>query len=417
MSAEKAETAAALTERELAEARRLKALQALEILDSPREEAYDRIVRLMRAIFGVDTAIISVIDAHRQWYKASEGIGQTEAALHETFCRHTIAQDGPLVVPDASLDPRFADNPYVKGDAGVRFYAGFPLKTKRGYSIGTLCAVDHEPRPFTDEEVQILEDLAAIVIDQMELRERAMTDELTGILTRRAFKEEGERLAALANRHKHNLTAICFDLDHFKKINDTYGHAVGDEVLRRVSEACRSHVRKSDVFGRLGGEEFAILLPETDRKGGLEVAEKLRRDISLLRFDVGDQTIGVTASLGVAAFDLSTKDLDMLLVRGDTALYQAKHEGRNRVMAWGSGDIQATSPRRRVLKAGKVSFNNGGSTIDCTVRSLGDAGAGMDLISTADVPNEFRLIIKSDGLDTSCKVTARTRTHIEVEFR
>lgn len=362
-------------------------------------------------------ALISIIDAHRQWYKASEGMDLDEVPVQETFCRRTINMNGPLVVNDATRHPLFKDNPYVTGEANIRFYAGIPLKTKKGYSIGTICAVDSEPREFNASDMQILDDLACIVIEQMELRERAMTDEMTGALSRRALRDEGGRLAALASRHRHNLTAICFDLDHFKSINDTYGHAAGDEVLIRVAETVKQRMRKSDIFARVGGEEFAILLPETDRKGAMEVAEKLRRDISGLRFEFKEKTIGVTASFGVAAFDIETKDLDMLLVRADAALYQSKNDGRNRCTGWGTGDVSVKSARRRVLKAGKISFMNGGASIDCTVRTLGQEGAGMDLISTANVPDEFRLIIRSDGLDASCRVTQRTRTHLEVDFR
>ena len=417
MAVDPARTAEGGSESDRQEARRLEAVDALGILDTPREESYDRIVRLIRAVFNVDMALVSVIDAHRQWHKASEGVDAAEAPLQETFCRHTLKLDGPLIVPDATKDPRFANNPHVTAEAGIRFYAGVPLTTRKGFSIGTLCAIDSQPRAFKASDVQMLTDLAALVVDQLELREQAMTDEMTGALSRRAFREEGSRMAALAGRHRHNLTAICFDLDHFKSINDTYGHAAGDQVLRTVAKTVRLRMRKSDLFARLGGEEFAALLPETDRKGAMEAAEKLRRDISALRFEFGGKTVGVTASFGIAALDLSTNDLETLMVRADAALYKAKNDGRNRCVAWGTENVSVKAARRRVLKAGKVSFNNGGSSIDCTVRTLGEEGAGMDLISTADVPNEFRLIIRSDGLDASCRVTARTRTHLDVEFR
>lgn len=244
-----------------------------------------------------------------------------------------------------------------------------------------------------------------------------MVDELTGALTRRAFREQANRLSALSVRHHHPLAAICFDLDHFKSVNDTFGHAAGDEVLKRVAATVQARIRKSDVFARTGGEEFAVLLPETDRSGALEVAEKVRKDISALRFEFEGETVGVTSSFGVATLKPSEEDLETMLRRADAALYQAKSDGRNRCIAYGESEVTVKASRRRVLKAGKVSFNNGGSSIDCTVRTLGAEGAGMDLISTADVPNDFRLIIRSDGFDASCRVTQRTRTHLEVEFR
>ncbi|RIJ13848.1 sensor domain-containing diguanylate cyclase [Henriciella mobilis] len=399
------------------EAHRLEAVAALDILDTSPEKPFDRIARLVKAALDVDTALISFIDAHRQWHKANVGMDDQQIPLQETLCRHVVKYGGPLIVQDARQDPRFAKSRLVTAEHGLRFYAGIPLKTRDGFVVGTLCAIDREPRQFPARDLDLLQDFADLVVDQLELRERAMTDELTGALSRRALYDEGGRLAALTSRHRHNLTAIAFDLDHFKSINDNYGHAAGDEVLRRVAKTVKLLVRKSDIFARVGGEEFTILLPETDRQGAAEAAEKLRKDISALRFEFDGTTVGVTASLGVAAFDASTGDIETLLTRADAALYKAKNDGRNRYAVWGTGDISVRSARRRVLKAGKVSFNNGGSSIDCTVRTLGQEGAGMDLISTADVPDEFRLIIRSDGLDASCRVTSRTRTHIEVEFR
>lgn len=398
------------------EAKRLEALDSLGILDTPREPAYDRIVRLVRASFDCDMALISVLDAHRQWYKAIEGADMDEVPVQDTFCRRTINMEGPLVVEDAAQHPSFKNNPYVTAENGVRFYAGIPLKTKNGFSVGTLCAVDSEPRVLREGDLQLLEDLATIVVEQMELREQAMTDDLTGALSRRAFRSEGSRLAALASRHRHPLPVICFDLDHFKAINDTYGHAAGDEVLQKVSETVQNRMRRSDVFARLGGEEFAILLPETEQRGAMEVAEAVRRDISALRFEFGGKTINVTASFGVACYHGEASDLDTLLQRADAALYQSKKDGRNRITAWGDGDVSAKAARRRVLKGGKISFNRGNASIDCTVRTLGQEGAGLDMIATTDVPNEFRLLIKADGLDARCEVTSRTRTHLEVEF-
>ncbi|WP_300395616.1 sensor domain-containing diguanylate cyclase [Henriciella sp.] len=417
MAVDLARTAEGGSRSEYQEARRLEAVHTLDILDTPNEEPYDRIVRLVRAIFRVDIAFIAIIDAHRQWYKAISGMEGEEAPLNETFCLHTLNKNEMMVIPDASKDPVFSNNPFVAGKTNIRFYAGVPLKTRKGFAVGTLCAIDRKPRAFSDEDVQVLQDLADIVVDQMELRIRARTDELTGILSRGAFQHESERIAALAQRHRHDLSAICFDLDHFKQVNDTLGHAAGDQVLKAVVKAVTPRMRKSDLFARVGGEEFTILLPETGRQGAMEVAEKLRRDIASLRLEFNGKPMRVTASFGIAGFAVAANDLETLLANADAALYRAKHAGRNRCEAWGGEKIPVKAARRRVLKTGKISFNYGSSSIDCTVRTLGEQGAGLSLISTVDVPNEFRLLIPSDGFDASCKVTSRTRTHLEVEFR
>ncbi len=417
MAADSARMVVGPSERVRVEASRLRAVRDLDILDTPSERAYNRIVGLIRKVFGVEIGSISILDGHRIWMKAVTGTDTTEAARADTFSQYTIREDGAFIVPDATQDERFADNPFVTGPPYVRFYAGLPIHSSSGHCVGAICAVDTKPRQFGSKHLDILNDLGTVVVEQMELREEALSDSLTGILSRRAFREAADRSVALAARHKNPLSVVCFDLDHFKSINDTYGHAAGDEVLTAVAQACQARMRRSDLFGRLGGEEFGVLLPETDRQGGMELAEKLRRDIRQLRFEFGGETVGVTASFGVASTGAEATELETLLVQADASLYQAKSEGRNCCIAFGASEVTVKAARRRVLKAGKVSFNNGGASIDCTVRTIGTDGAGMDLISTADVPNAFRLIIRSDGLDASCKVTARTRTHLEVEFR
>jgi GAF domain-containing protein len=137
---------------------RLAALQRVDILDTPREESFDRITRLARKALNVPIAHISFIDGHRQWLKSAEGIGATEVPRDQTFCRRVIESGEPLIIPDASLDARFADSPFVCGEPGIRFYAGFPLKTAEGHDIGTLCAIDIKPRDVSADEVQAMND-------------------------------------------------------------------------------------------------------------------------------------------------------------------------------------------------------------------------------------------------------------------
>src|SRR5262249_28078869 len=127
------------------ETARLHTLENLDILDSPNEEAFDRVTRLARKLFDVPIAIVSFIDAHRQWYKSCQGLERSEVPREDSFCRYVMACGAPLVVPDARLDPRFSQNPYVRADQGVRFYAGFPLQLSSGNTLGTLCLVDFAP--------------------------------------------------------------------------------------------------------------------------------------------------------------------------------------------------------------------------------------------------------------------------------
>ena len=119
---------------------RLAALDRYDVLDTPSEPAFDRIATLIRLVFGVETSLVTMIDGHRQWYKAAQGTPNTEVPIGESFCRYTIKDAAPVVVPDATQDDRFKDNPHVTADNGVRFYAGMPLTTADGQNIGTICA-------------------------------------------------------------------------------------------------------------------------------------------------------------------------------------------------------------------------------------------------------------------------------------
>src|SRR5262249_24074348 len=149
---------------------------------------------------------------------------------------------------------------------------------------------------FDRDQVSILKDLAQIVMKELELRKLAMHDTLTGALSRKAIRDEFDRAIALARRHKHELSCVLFDLDHFKAVNDTHGHGVGDLVLKAAVDACQGELRATDIVGRLGGEEFAVLLPHTGRQAALAVAEKIR--IALGRVSVAAESgpIHITAS-------------------------------------------------------------------------------------------------------------------------
>ena len=322
----------ALSQDVIREAERLEALDRLDALDAPRDEAFDGIVRLVKNIFDVPIAIVSVLDAHRQLFKACIGLEGEERDRNTTFCTQAILSPQATVVSDAALDPRFADNPHVTGEPHIRFYAGAPMKTSDGHNIGTVCAIDTRPRAFGEREVAILEDLAALAMEHLETLHLADVDMLTATLTRRAFHTQGSRAVALASRHKYNLSLVVFDIDHFKSINDSFGHAAGDLVLADVAAACTSCLRGSDIFGRIGGEEFAMLLPHTGRQGALEAAERMRKAVAGMPFEPEGVPYQVTASFGVSTLDLSARDITGLLANADAALYQAKAEGRNRVV-------------------------------------------------------------------------------------
>jgi diguanylate cyclase (GGDEF)-like protein len=398
---------------------RLAALDSYDILDTPSEEAFDRITRLARKIFGVSMATVTLLDGHRQWFKSRQGVSDCETERGPALCNVAMKLERPLVVPDTHVDARFENNPLVIGSPFVRFYAGAQLRTPNGFVIGTLCAMDSRPRPFDDGDVAILRDLAQLVLSELELRKIAMHDALTGAISRRGLREELKRSIALAVRHKHELSCVMFDLDHFKAINERHGHGVGDLALKAAVEACRTELRATDTVGRFGGEEFAVILPHTSRKAALEVAEKIRASLARVYVQADTGPVRMTASFGVASLDAGACDVDQIIKRAEVALCEAKATGRNNCKLWTAsepGETIESNALRRVLKAGLITFNAGSSTIDCTVRGLSKSGALLNVISTADIPLRFKLGIAADEMHRLCSVVAKRDKQIEVAF-
>lgn len=397
---------------------RLAALERYDALDARREQASELFATIVKRALKVDFTAISLMDNHRLRLIGAEGTDLSQSTIEDSFSRFTIQGDGPLVVPDATKDPRFVANRYVVGEPFVRSYAGVPLRTVDGYNIGTLSVADRSPREFSPEDVDTLCILGKLVMHDLDLRQSATSDSLTGVLSRRAFKEEAAKSLAYARRHRTKLAVLVYDLDQFKKINETYGDAVGDQLLRATSEAARVELRASDLLGRIGGEEFAAVLPETDLAGAINVAEKLRIGIRNLKFPGSHPPLSITASFGVAMVNVDADDIDAALVKSEEALYEAKQSGRNRTLPWRGTTTSTTKRvfRRRVLKAGQLVFNNRHSTINCTVRALWENGAEVDVSTTEGIPSEIEFAIRSDDLDTKARVTIRREASLELEF-
>ena len=212
-----------------------------------------------------------------------------------------------------------------------------------------VCSPD--PDAYREAEIEVAAALVAqglTAYDNASLfaqvRELSVVDALTGIANRRRFFEVAERDLLMASRQKRPAAALMIDIDHFKQVNDTYGHAVGDEVIVEVASRLAAALRESDVIGRYGGEEFALLLP--DLGAGESGPADIGQDVGSIGADFGERLrlavtgepvptsagpLDVTVSVGVATSDPSDRDLAALLNRADQALYRAKNEGRNRV--------------------------------------------------------------------------------------
>jgi PAS domain S-box-containing protein len=165
------------------ETERIKALRKYAILDTPEEPAFDRITRLAARLLGTPIATLTLVDEDRQWFKSAYGLRGRENPRELSFCAHAILSNEVMVVPDATADPRFATNPLVTGEPKIRFYAGAPLRTPDGLNLGTLCAIDTRPRQFSADERRVLADLAALAMDELQLR--------------LALREKSQHLAAI----------------------------------------------------------------------------------------------------------------------------------------------------------------------------------------------------------------------------
>lgn len=196
--------------------------------------------------------------------------------------------------------------------------------------IGSLRILDTAEREFSDRDCQLLEGFAKLVVDQVGLWSEASCDMLTGAMTRRAFSDALRKSFAARARTRGKASLVLFDLDHFKRINDTHGHSAGDAVLKAVARTVMRELRIEDSFGRIGGEEFAILVANADAEVAADVAERVRAAIERTTIP-GHPALRVTASFGIAEATDGVLDVEDLTSRADAQLYSAKSSGRNRV--------------------------------------------------------------------------------------
>jgi len=308
---------------------RIATLRLLNILDTEPEERFDRLTRMAKRLFSVPIAQVTLVDSDRQWFKSSVGVDALETPRDISFCAHAILGEGIMLVPDARDDERFVDNPLVLGDPNIRFYAGCPLKVGEE-SLGTLCLIDDRPRAFGDEELQLLRDLAEMAEQELSAVQMATTDHLTGISNRRGFELLARHALQVCRRLQVPATLLSFDLNRFKEINDTHGHATGDEALKTFARGLLAVFRDSDVIGRLGGDEFAVLM--TGVKGDLHESCLLRLEEWLkVNNRVGYAGYEILFSVGIIEVAPQERiTMEALMQRADSAMYEQKKASRAR---------------------------------------------------------------------------------------
>ena len=337
-------------------------------MGTPAEERFDKITRLAKRMFGVPIAIIDLMGETRAWLKSVQGLDLCEVPRELSYCRFTIMSGDVCHVPDTHVDARFAGNPYAHaGDQSIRFYAGYALVSD-GEFVGVLCIADYKPRTLTSDDLAVLRDLADLAEQEINvaklteaqsnlalshehLEERALVDGLTRVWNRGAICELAVReleSARLVTRAPVGF--MMLDVDHFKKINDTFGHPAGDEVLRQISARVRTEIRSSDAVGRYGGEEFLMVLPNGSESEVFTLAERIRARICETPVEYMGMQIPVAVSIGVTVATDGSQSIDRLIQAADKALYRAKHAGRNRVASsWLSAAARGATVRPATL--------------------------------------------------------------------
>ena len=304
------------------EAERLDELHSLGLLDSVPEERFDRITRLAQRLFSVPTALITLVDEDRQWFMSRVGLEPTETPRDISFCGHAILGDEIMMVTDATQDERFRDNPLVLDAPEIRFYAGCPIVGPGGSKLGTLCLIDRDPRELSQEELDLLRDLAGMVEHEIATNKMAVTDPLTGLGNRRGFEIAASVVFEINRRRGVDTALLYFDLDKFKDINDRFGHAEGDRALREFAELLRNVLRVSDVIARLGGDEFAALLSVTSDYE--MVVQRIRKALDVSNHD-GHRQYSIESSIGVAVIKANDdENLESIMQRADESMYEQK---------------------------------------------------------------------------------------------
>lgn len=334
------------TETPQASRRRL-AIACYNILDSAAERDFDNLTVLAAEVFGASFAAISFIDRARQWFKAEKGLGIAETPIEQSLCAHALESPDIFLVKDASLDPTFGTNPLVTGHPHIRFYAGMRVLANDGTPIAAICVMDPMPRPggLTEAQRMTLQILASQVESLLELRhaliqqkqqvalQRTLSrqlrhmsnhDELTGLPRRNLFREKLDVALEQARQSGRRAAVMTVDVDHFKQINDSFGHDVGDSLLCAFAKRFRAVTRKTDTVARLGGDEFGLVIPDIGDGDDLKImlhslGERLHKP-----FKHNGRVINCEASIGVAIYPDHATSADDLIKCSDLALAAAK---------------------------------------------------------------------------------------------
>jgi diguanylate cyclase (GGDEF)-like protein/PAS domain S-box-containing protein len=319
-------------------------------LDLPPQEVYQAIHNAAKVLMACDCFYLSLYNKEERLiqdaYMIDNGVLQKNGSrpLGQGLFSLAITQNRSLIYNDFTSETQKATQAITIGAEAdptqVRSLIVVPIRLGKEIK-GVISAQSYHANAYREEDRESLEMLAtqtAIALQNNSLfskvQEMAMTDSLTNICNRRRFFELADAEFARSHRYQHPLSMIMMDIDHFKRVNDNHGHAVGDIVLKQVAAMCKSSLRTVDLFARYGGEEFVVMLPETTVEEASYTAERMRSVVACTPILVEKNLIQITLSFGVVELDESCKNIEELLDRSDQALYESKHNGRNRVSIW-----------------------------------------------------------------------------------
>jgi diguanylate cyclase (GGDEF)-like protein len=328
--------------RRAAEAETLRQAASAVSSDLELDQVLNKILDQLASVVPYDSAAIFLFENEQLRIKASRGFANPSALDSRFSAQNSLIQiidtaKEAVILEDAQSDPRFTPSPDTEHIHG---WIGLPLRV-RDVSIGFLTVDSRQVGAYVPADASLAQafaDEVAIAIENARLFKQiqhlAITDPLTGLYNRHYFFEAAPREFEHARRYQTPLSIIIFDLDRFKRVNDTYGHIAGDQVLASVAQRSRQSLREVDIIARYGGEEFIVLLPQTNLEGARLLANRLRERIVYPPVDAGGQHIPISASLGVATLDETCTNLQELVRRADAALYATKRTSRGSISIW-----------------------------------------------------------------------------------
>lgn len=324
---------------------RLAGLRALDILDTPAEERFDRITRLACRLFDAPFSMVTFIEEERQWFKSAQGHLFVETPRVESFCQYTLLDDCALLVEDAASDSRYFDLPAVF-DMGIRFYAGVPIRDSQHRAVGTLCVLDVKPRKLESNDGRALEDLARCVQSELKLEgllafEKRMLSEMDELrrkasidhVTRCWNASTGlELLSRIKDETPHDarygLGVLLLSLEKIVPINQNFGEEIGDQYLREIANRIRTALPDSACLARAQAASFLVILPQLFAATSRQLCEDLVTRLCRQPVQVAQHSLPVEVCGGLALYSGAQVSLEDLVKKALSALYQAKQSGR-----------------------------------------------------------------------------------------